>query len=261
MKRKIVKTADGSYTFKFEGFKECFHSINGAYTESMHIFIQNGLRFYIDNLLEESNTQVANINILEVGFGTGLNCILTAVSAKEYPNIQIKYNTIEKHPLTTEEFEGLQYKTLFTQEWNSTIDRIHACSWDQNEKINDNFVLLKKKCKIEELQLDEEIAKLQLDEKTARLTDRSIKLIDGYLADIVYYDAFSPNIQPHLWSRDLFKGVYNLMNNNAVLVTYSAKGDVKRALRDAGFYVIRKKGPPGKRHITVARKIVREVTL
>lgn len=240
MNREIIKTADGSNTLKIEGSLECFHSINGAYTESMHIFIQNGLLYYIDNILKEESNQVSHINILEIGFGTGLNSILTIVSAKEYPRTQINYNAIEKFPLSIEEFNSLNYKTLFANEWHSSIDKINTCNWDQNEKIENNFNLLKINCDIE------------------ILVDKTITLIDKKLADIVYFDAFSPNTQPQLWSIDIFRGVYRIMSDNSILVTYSAKGDVKRALREAGFSVTRKQGPPGKRHITVATKIVKE---
>lgn len=244
MNREIVKTADGSFTLKIDGGQECFHSVNGAYTESMHIFIQNGLRYYIDSIIEYKSAQTANINILEVGFGTGLNCILTAVAAQEYPTIQINYNAIEKYPLSLEEFEQLEYKTLVADEHHYLASHIHVCKWDQKVELKKNFFLKKINCDIEALELSNIIE----------------ELVDKQLANIVYFDAFSPNIQPQLWSVNIFKGLYNLMSINSVLVTYSAKGDVKRALREAGFNVTRKQGPPGKRHITIARKIDLEAT-
>lgn len=252
MKREIVKTADGSFTLKIEGSQECFHSVNGAYTESMHIFIQNGLRYYIDNMLEHKSTQTTTINILEVGFGTGLNSILTAIEAKKHPSIQINYSAIEKYPLSLEEFEQLKYKELLAQEWDSNIDLITQCSWGLKVDIADNFSLLKINYNIEELQFSSKTEQL-----TNKLIDNRepVELIDHQLANIVYFDAFSPSIQPLLWSVEIFRGLYNLMSINSVLVTYSAKGDVKRALREAGFNVTRKQGPPGKRHITVASKL------
>ena len=247
MKREIVETADGSFTFKIEGAQECFHSTNGAYTESMHIYIKNGLKYYIDNILKSTKLQTAHINILDIGFGTGLNCILTAVAVEEQRGITINYNAIEKYPLSIEEFELLNYKTLLANPSSHNINMIHTCSWAQKEKIEENFFLKKIKCDIKDL---------ELNNSTKEITHRPVQLIDNNLANIVYFDAFSPNIQPQLWSVDIFKGLYNLMSDNSILVTYSAKGDVKRALREAGFNVTRKEGPPGKRHITVARKVI-----
>lgn len=247
MKREIVITADGSFTLKVEGTQECYHSVNGAYTESMHIFIQNGLKYYITEILKNTKDQSTDINILEVGFGTGLNSILTAITIKNYPNIRVNYNAVEKYPLTLKEFESLNYKKLIDLNSHFIVAKIHSSNWGRPLKIEDNFTLLKINYNIEDFQLN-------IEEGLS--AEKGIKLINGNSANIVYFDAFSPNIQPELWSSNIFKGIYNLMSDNSILVTYSAKGDVKRALREAGFNVTRKEGPPGKRHITVARKIV-----
>ena len=237
MKREIVKTADGSFTLREENSQECFHSTNGAYTESMHIFIKNGLKYYLDKILD-NNSQQTHVNILEIGFGTGLNCILTAVSLEHYPNITTNYNTIEKYPLTIEEFEQLNYKTIIDQKFHAFIKKIHLCNWNKREKITDRFFLNKIEGDLKELHIKKE------------------QLLERNSINVVYFDAFSPNIDPTLWSKKIFKNLFELMDNNAVLVTYSVKGDVKRALREAGFNVTRKAGPPGKRHITIARKLL-----
>ena len=241
MKREIIKTADGSSTLRVPEIDECYHSVNGALAESMHIFIENGLKFYTSDNLSLAGI----ITILEAGFGTGLNCMLSLLETYTIPKKEIHYISLELYPLDLEEVLRLNYPEILTgytiskSEIEDLFLRIHSAPWNISTKISDGFTLTKLKTGIEELADAEYILK-------SYLQDNQI--------DIVYYDAFSPEKQPELWSNSIFKGLYHIMKTGSVLTTYSSKGVVKQALRDAGFYVLRIAGPVGKKHIVRAEK-------
>lgn len=217
-KRTAVISEDGSSTFHIDGSEEHFHSVHGAYNESMHIFIHAGL-----NTL--ANRQ--KINILEVGFGTGLNALLTLIHQTKR---EIHYDGIEAYPLNEDEVKVLNYSKQVGNQWEDSLLKIHDLPPDEETEISQGFFLKKRIGKIENLFLPE----------------------NHY--DLVYYDAFSPIIQPELWDEEIFKKLFVAMKKHAILTTYCAKGSVKRAMKSAGFQLEGLPGPIGKREMTRARK-------
>jgi len=218
MKIDLRKTKDGSNTLYVEELDEHYHSYNGALSESEHIFINAGFK----------QVSKDKINILELGFGTGLNSVLTHTEAKKL-NKLVYYCGIELHPLDINLIKQLNYDKL-EQVDTKIFEKIHSVLWHNPINISDHFILNKVQGNILELNL-------------------SIKF------DLVYFDAFAPEVHPELWKESVFTNIYNSMNNEGILLTYSAKGIVKQALRAAGFVVKRLPGPPGKRHILRASKI------
>jgi tRNA U34 5-methylaminomethyl-2-thiouridine-forming methyltransferase MnmC len=237
MERKLVQSADGSFTLKSDIFGESYHSVNGALTESMHIFIQNGLRYYLGSLGSSSQCDHSrNVRILEAGFGTGLNALLTALCTLSDSSFSIEYTGIEQFPVTDEELESLGYPASISGTPPQCFDtdsnlieelshKIQDSAWDINEQITSRFSLRKIKSDLLEICLPENFY------------------------DIIYYDVFSPVTQPALWSYEMFVKIFTSLKPGGILVTYSAKGSVKNALREVGFVVSRLQGPPGKRHI------------
>ncbi len=217
MRPKIIHTADKSPTLYLEEIDEHYHSINGALQESMHVFINAGLNQISKN----------NINILEIGLGTGLNVILTYNEIKN-SNKNVFYKGIEKYPLKNEIIEQLQKETIFNSD---TFLKIHNSNWEEEINISGNFILQKQKIDLINFQATKEY-------------------------DLIYFDAFAPNKQPKLWTTKVFLKLYEATKKDGILVTYSAKGIVKEALRNAGFEVKRLKGPAGKRHMVRAVKQV-----
>ncbi len=215
---RIVPTADGSHTLYSDRHKAHYHSLNGALQESLHIYIRNGYEYLSLN----------EISILEVGFGTGLNAALTALSAIEMSRKTI-YTGIELYPLQDEILTELNYGTILNDEVIEFWKKITAAQWGKEESINESFLL----------------TKLQSDICT-------INLSNSY--NLIYFDAFAPEDQPEVWSYEIFKKLYNATNQNGILVTYCSKGIVKQALRSVGYKVERLAGPQGKRHILRAIK-------
>ena len=197
---------------------EHYHSTFGAITESKHVFIGSGYK----------TMQADHLKIFELGFGTGLNALLTLhESLNDKKNI--KYVGVEKYPLDKDILIKLNYSQLLPETKASCFDLLHECEWEIPCRITDNFILLK----------------LQKD-----IRDLSIDMV----FDLVYYDAFAPGKQPDMWSYDLLSSVSSLIRPGGVLVTYSAMGQLKRDLRKLGFKVENPAGPPGKRQITRAVK-------
>jgi tRNA U34 5-methylaminomethyl-2-thiouridine-forming methyltransferase MnmC len=219
---RLIVTSDGSHSLAMDDVTETYHSIHGAMTESMHVFITNGLRA----IGEQKNS----INILEVGLGTGLNCLLTLRDSIEN-DLEVKYTALEPFPLEKELTDQLNYGKLLGAEYEVSLNLIHSSSFNETVKLTDKFSLLK---------------------LSSSLVDHSTE--DRY--DLIYFDAFAPAIDPHLWSPEVFKKVYSVMKNGSLLVTYCAKGSVKRAMKEAGFVIERLEGPPGKREMTRARKVL-----
>lgn len=223
-KRKIRITEDGSTTIELIGKDENFHSTHGAIQESEHIFIQNGL-------MKKANEQ-SSISIFEMGFGTGLNALLSLLFAIKR-SIQVDYLSIEAYPVEKELVEELNFseKLNLSDENDSLFKKLHAMDWNQRLEIQSNFKFEKKKIKLEELAFSKESF------------------------DLVYFDAFNPDLQPELWTEEIFRKIYLAMKPKGILMTYSAKGKVKRALKAAGFSLNALPGPIGKREITQAIKI------
>ena len=226
MERCVIITADGSSTYFVPELKETYHSTRGAVSESQHVFIDAGLKPIVAKQLEnngkdEKNRQVA-IRILEMGFGTGLNALLTLLYAEEH-KIAVYYECLEKYPLTKEEVAVLNYPD------KDKLAALHACAWEEPVQLTADFCLCKHR----------------------------IDLLDycpTQIFDLVYFDAFAPDVQPDLWSKDLFAKIHASLSLGGILVTYSAKGTVKSALRAAGFEVQRLPGAVGKRHMIRAVK-------
>jgi len=220
LERQLQLTSDGSHTLFVPELNEHYHSVHGAIQEAIHIFIQSGF----------NQIKGESIHILEIGFGTGLNTLLTFREAQKR-NIQVHYTGIELFPVDLDIVKQLNYCELIDTSLTSVFEKIHSCEWENQQSISDKFILLKLNQNIEQLSLKGTF-------------------------DLVYFDAFAPDIQPELWSEDVFKYLFQKINSNGILVTYSAKGIVKQALRKAGFFVKRLPGPQGKRHIVRAEKIV-----
>jgi tRNA U34 5-methylaminomethyl-2-thiouridine-forming methyltransferase MnmC len=219
MSFQIVKTADGSDTIYLSELDETYHSIFGAIQEAQHVFIDNGIALL----------QKKSLNVLEIGFGTGLNALLTAKFATKN-QLVIDYFTIEKSPLEKELLMQLSYASHSNPD-ELLFRKIHDAEWEKKVNINDYFNI--KKIKVDVLQTEIDI------EPTI---------------DIIFFDAFAPSKQSEMWDEKTFKTLYHLLNVDGLLVTYSSAGIVKKALRASGFVVKRLKGPPGKHHILLAIK-------
>jgi len=217
MNLKRVLTNDGSYTLYNPDIGEHYHSINGAIQESKHVFIETGLRFCKKEL----------IKVLEIGFGTGLNALLTLLESQKEKK-EILYHGIELFPVPENILLQLDY-SIAGKDADKVFRRLHSCAWGKDHKINEWFSFKK---------IEADISNYLFMEKF----------------DVVYFDAFGPEKQASIWTYEIFRKLYNAMNPNGLLTTFSSKGDVKRAMREAGFKIKRLPGPPGKRHILRARK-------
>lgn len=216
---KIKKTNDGSHTLYEESLDEYYHSVHGAVQESLHVFIRNGF-----NCIPKKE-----IKVFEMGFGTGLNALLTYYMASVQKK-NISYTTIEKFPLNTEITEILNYSEINElKEMKKIFEQLHQTSWEEWHEITSFFRF----CKIKE-----DLVSLTLDQKF----------------DLIYFDAFSPDKQPELWTTDIFEKLFSRMNTPGIFVTYSAKGIIRRRLENSGFKVERISGPPGKREMLRALK-------
>lgn len=212
---KIIETGDGSQTIMHPILHEQYHSLKGALEESMHIFISCGLDAF----------NGPNANILEMGFGTGLNALLAAQWALLHHK-HITYTTFELYPLTLDEVAQLNYKP------QDLYKAIHAAPWQEPTPLNSYYTLLK---------LNQDFIQTPLESK---------------VYDLIFYDAFSPETQPQLWTPTIYSKLYDSLKINGLLTTYCAKGVVRRGLEQAGFKVERLKGPEhGKREILRARKL------
>ena len=218
----IISTEDGSDTLFVPEMNEQYHSIHGAMAESRHIFINCGFNFF-------SNHPV--IKVLEIGFGTGLNCLLTALEAT-MSNIYTCYYAMENYPLPAELVRRLNYPVLTGREGSEIFSGIHEAPWDEKIMITPGFELLK---------LRDDFTKSSLEE------------IQG--VEVVYFDAFGPEKQPEMWETELFRKLNQVMKEGGLLMTFSAKGSVRRSLQAAGFEVERLPGPSGKREILRAFKM------
>ncbi len=220
MNREIIVTADGSKTIFLPELNEHYHSVHGALQEAQHVFISNGL-----------NIQTADyITILEMGFGTGLNALLTYFSS-EKRNQYVHYIGIEAFPTSENEWREMEYDQFSKDpDAKAVFERIHTCEWNKAQEVSEHFVIEKQLVEI----------------KNAR--------IEPLTVDLIYYDAFGPRVQPELWTLEQFSTIYNWLAPGGILVTYCAKGQVKRDLIAAGFSLESLPGPPGKREMIRATK-------
>ncbi len=218
MKRQFLITADGSTTIHLPEWNENYHSKHGAIQEAMHVFLNMGLSLFYD--FEE-------ISILEVGFGTGLNAYLTLLDAQA-KNFKVNYVGVEAFPVSYDEIKNCNFPELLNQP-RAFFEILHSSVWEKDVMINDTFSLKKRK---------------QL----------FIEITDENKYNLIYFDAFGPRVQPEHWTVDQFQLLFKALKKKGVLVTYSAKGSVRRALLEVGFCVEKLPGPPGKREMLRATK-------
>ena len=227
MERKIIQTGDGSTTIHLPKWNEQYHSKHGAIQEAYHVFIKSGLEYFIQSEFFK-NSLNKSIAILEIGFGTGLNALITLTEAQKL-NIQVDYCGVEAYPVKNEELKQLNYcKELDVK--SGVFDFMHNAQWDKNCQISEKFSLVKQH----------------------KFFD---KIDDHNRFNIIYFDAFGARVQPELWTEVIFAKMYAALKPNGVLVTYSAKGSVKRAMIASGFQVEKLLGPPGKREMLRAIKV------
>lgn len=217
MDRKIIITGDGSHSIFVPGLNEHYHSVFGAVQESSHIFISNGLE----------RCPAPSLSVLEIGFGTGLNALLTFHRTFETKQA-LYYEAWEKYPLTAAEYETLNYPR-FTGIDPALYTALSEAPWNDLHEIAPGAVLHK-----------------VLGDITGFCSERFF--------DLVYFDAFGPDVQPELWTAGVFRRISSQQRAGAILVTYSVKGSVTRNLIECGYRIDKVPGPPGKRQITVAIK-------
>jgi tRNA U34 5-methylaminomethyl-2-thiouridine-forming methyltransferase MnmC len=219
LKRKIIQTRDGSTTIHIEEWDECYHSRFGAIQEAQHVFIKNGLSLF------ENDT----VSILEIGFGTGLNAFVTFLESQKLHQI-IDYVGVEAYPVSAEEAALMNYVAELNSENERAIfEKMHECNWEEKIIFRNDFYLTKRK------QFFADIADIEK-------------------FDLIYFDAFGFDVQPELWSRAIFRKMYDALKPKGILVTYAARGVIKRSMIEVGFTVEKLKGAPGKREMFRARK-------
>ncbi len=219
MKREIIITSDGSTTIHLPDWNEQYHSKHGAIQEAYHVFIKHGLHVVKKN----------NVNILEIGFGTGLNCFITFIEAQK-SKLTIDYVGVEAYPVKQEEIVKLNYvAALKADALKDVFSKMHALPWGTKQDLGNIFSLTKRE-------------------------DFFHNIEDKEVFDLVYFDAFGARVQPELWTVAVFQKMYNALKEDGVLVTYAAKGSVRRAMQEVGFTVERLPGPPGKREMLRATK-------
>lgn len=220
MERILQITADGSHTISIPAMEVTYHSKHGSIQESNHVFIDAGLQYYIDTY------DLQNMKILEAGFGTGLNALLTAIRARE-KQLTVEYHTIEAYPLQPAELANLNHGSLLKEE--DLFQKIHQCEWEVPVQLHPYYTIHKHQTSIK-----------QFNSST------------GF--DCIFYDAFAPTAQPELWTESIFAKLYSLMNADGILVTYCSKSIVRRAMQASGLRVTKIPGPPGKREMVRAFK-------
>ncbi len=216
----IFLTEDGSHSFLSEQFDVTYHSTHGAIQETQHVFIEAGLKNVILQKLPE-------ITILDIGFGTGLNAYMTWIEAERL-GIKIRYIAYEKYPLSINDIKSFNFdKQLKVSK--EVFLKMHTCEGQAETAFSPNFIFEKRLVDIEDMDIQNEV-------------------------NLIYFDAFAPEVQPNLWNEHIMQKMYNALRPNGILTTYCAKGAVKRTLKSVGFDIEPLPGPPFKREITRARK-------
>ncbi len=219
---QLIATKDGSYTLYRDDLDEHYHSIHGARTESMHVFIQQGLRYALEN------KQTEPLKVLEVGLGTGYNALLTALHSEK---VAVEYTGIELFPVALEVHQELVAKDAFLAQHKSVYEKIYQADWNVWSPVNANYKL--------------------------RKIAADIHHWDGLESfDLFFFDAFGFRAQEDMWTDAMYSKLHRLAAPGAVWVTYAAKGIVRRGMENAGWHVTRLPGPPGKREMLRAIKPV-----
>jgi len=217
---KLKRTTDGSFTLYSDKMQESYHSINGAVQESNFIFIDRALAKIPKN----------KISVFEVGFGTGLNALLTWNYATDYKK-NITYNSIEAYPVKPELYKKLEYCNYCKNLNDDDFISLHTCQWNRPVNIKDSTFVLNK--------INSDLISFVFPEKQY---------------DVIFFDAFSPDKQPEMWTEKIFLNIFKSLIKGGILITYCAKGEVRRRMQKSGFTVERIPGPPGKREILRATK-------
>jgi tRNA U34 5-methylaminomethyl-2-thiouridine-forming methyltransferase MnmC len=217
---KLITTEDGSHSLFVPSLNETYHSFHGAFRESVHVFMLYGLEAWYNQ-----NRETFPVRIFEVGFGTGLNAWLTLVWA-EQNKIPVLYHTIEPYPIEKEIYTQLNYTEIdpTIYHYKPYFEVLHEAKWGEGTIVSEYFNMKKEQTTLEEVQL--------------------------YYSDVVFFDAFAPSKQPELWSKEMLQKVSDYMNPGGVLSTYSAKGQLRRDLKDLGLTVDILPGPSGKKEMT-----------
>jgi len=208
-------------TIHLPGWNEYYHSKHGAIQESKHVFLQTGLQHFCKLYKGQ------HLSILEIGFGTGLNALLTSLEA-EVLNKTITYDGVEAYPISFDEVQELNYPEQLDVAPTDFL-KLHEVPWETPQQITPLFVLHKQQKFFKDI------------------TSKQVY-------HLIYFDAFGARVQPELWTQEVFKTMYDALKHNGVLVTYAAKGSVRRAMQAVGFLVERLPGPPGKREMLRATK-------
>jgi tRNA U34 5-methylaminomethyl-2-thiouridine-forming methyltransferase MnmC len=220
VQRKLIITEDGSHSIVMPALNVSYHSIHGAIQESKHVFIEAGLNHVLKNYHPQQ------LHILEMGFGTGLNVLLTAIEA-EKQKINIHYTAVEEFPISIDEAKSLNYPELLQHK--DLFQNVHQSEWDRDVVISEHLTIRKEKVNLINFSVNNQF-------------------------HLIYYDAFDPTAQPELWTKEVFEKLFRILYQNGILVTYCSKGDVRRAMMSAGFTVKKLPGPPGKREMLRAMK-------
>ena len=221
MSDQIFITQDGSHSIFSKQFGVSYHSKYGAIQETQHVFIEAGLRYKA--LLQRE------ITVLDIGFGTGLNAYMTLLEGINR-GLQLTYIAYEAYPVSVEQAQTLNYAQLMDIPNTSSFSQLHTSPWNQPVSIHKDFTITKKLASFQSINASNEF-------------------------DVIYFDAFAPSAQPELWETSLLTKMYTALKSGGILVTYCAKGQVKRNLKAVGFEIEKLKGPPGKREMTRALKV------
>lgn len=221
MQKFILVTEDGSHTIAIPELGVSYHSKHGAIAESRHVFIEAGLAYAVQQ------NKLTSIRIFEMGFGTGLNALLSYQFATAH-KVPINYTGIELHPLVAAEYEALNYGTQLNAE--AIFLKLHTCSWNQEQILSPHFSMVKWQQSLLDFSSQKKF-------------------------DLIYFDAFSPTDQPELWTAAVFGNLITLLNRNGILVTYCSKSIVRKAMQEVGFIVEKIPGPLGKREMVRAKKM------
>jgi tRNA U34 5-methylaminomethyl-2-thiouridine-forming methyltransferase MnmC len=220
VKREIIMTSDGSTTIHLPEWEESYHSKHGAIQEAYHVFIKNGLSLF----------EGKSVSILEIGFGTGLNAFITFLESEKNKQ-HIDYTGVEAYPISAEEVLSMNYVSeLQSESYSDVFKEMHESAWEVKTTLSALFSLTKRKQFFHEIE-------------------------DVSAFDLIYFDAFGFRVQPELWSLEIFQKMYASLKPNGVLVTYAARGIIKKNMQEAGFKVEKLAGPPGKREMFRATTI------
>jgi tRNA U34 5-methylaminomethyl-2-thiouridine-forming methyltransferase MnmC len=218
---EIILTKDGSHSLLNKDMNETYHSIHGALQESVHVFIRHGLEYFLQSNQPES------VSILEIGFGTGLNALLTIQHVLKN-QFRCRYTSLEAFPIGEETWTKLNYAEALNMK--DPFSQIHQAAWNAPVDVLPDF----------------QFSKLHTTLQEVELKPQSF--------DLIYFDAFAPSKQPEMWTFDMLEKVVKAMKPGGVFVTYCAKGQLKRDLKSLELTVETLDGPPGKKEMVRATK-------